>query len=418
MSPGQASYGIGAVLSGSNYYEEVGREQVHLTEREEIELVEEYKMWKDKLHWYVLHRDRCVKYFLSVYDGIVRAGTSIARLSANSNTRKAGHNAAIDKDFLTYLAPDTRVSYSMSHKRVVLFHLRLSNDIYDEMLEHLTPTDELRHIQENMERIEDVLLRSMLMAAQEIAKKNSSRILSIDERDAAQEVLIYFLDSIRRYDPDYQTPQGKRVKLLTFAYGRGERLIKEWIINSSRLVRVPRSKMERILVVAKAYDGIDSNETNLFTITEEANKILKGRTGLRSNNMFTTEEVDGLIKILMSNYIHLDQPFNRHNKTNPTTIGEMISNDDPLALDTIQEADEREQLLEAMQDNLEKLELQVMTLRWFHNTAGDVPKALAEIGPLLKAEYGGVCYSRESIRKIEKRAIKKLEKVREVKRLW
>jgi DNA-directed RNA polymerase sigma subunit (sigma70/sigma32) len=139
---------------------------------------------------------------------------------------------------------------------------------------------------------------------------------------------------------------------------------------------------------------------------------------LTDNNTFTIKEVDELIKILMSNYVHLDQPFNRHNKMNPTTIGEMLSNDEPCVTELIQAQDKKEQLLELLQDNLETIEFQIISLRYFHDPADKVPKALKEIGPLLVSVYGGMNYSRESIRKIEKKALTKMQGLWEIKRLW
>jgi RNA polymerase sigma factor (sigma-70 family) len=273
-------------------------------------------------------------------------------------------------------------------------------------------------MQAKVAKIEDTLLRSMLMAAHEIANRSSSSILSIDEADAVQEVQMYMLESIRKYDPAFRDNDGERVKLCTYAYSRAERLVQEWILTNSRIVRVPRSKMGRILTVVKAYELMEDIEVNLLTLTDEANKIQQSKCVLTDTNTFTIKEVDELIKILMSNYIHLDQPFNRHNKNNPTTIGEMISNDEPCVTELIQAQDKKEQLLELLQDNLDPLEFQIISLRYFHDPADRIPKALKEVGPLLMSVYGGKNYSRESIRKIEKVALAKMKATWEIKRLW
>jgi RNA polymerase sigma factor (sigma-70 family) len=288
---------------------------------------------------------------------------------------------------------------------------------YSEMVKLVPRTKILARMQAKVAKIEDTLLRSMLMAAHEIANSSSSNILSVDENDAVQEVQMYFLESIRKYDPNFQTPEGNRVKLCTYAYSRGERLVQEWILNNSRLVRVPRNKMGRILTVIKAYELLENDNLNLYALTNETNKIQKEKGALTNSNVFTVKEVDELIKILMSNYIHLDQPFNR-NKNNPTTIGEMLSNDEPCVTELIQAQDKKEQLLELLQDNLNKIEYQIISLRYFHDSADKVPKALKEIGPLLVSVYGGKNYSRESIRKIEKTALAKIKALWEVKRLW
>ena len=72
----------------------------------------------------------------------------------------------------------------------------------------------------------------MLMAGQTIAKNYASNLLGVDEADAAQQVSIFLLESIRKYDPDYRTPKGRRVKLCTFAYNRSESLLKEWVLTA------------------------------------------------------------------------------------------------------------------------------------------------------------------------------------------
>ena len=406
----------------SHLYQDIGRNQVYLTEPEEIKLVERYKQERDKLHWYILCRSRCTQHFMKRYKEVRTAGRSVAKLSADYNPRKAGLNKSVEDKFKLQLDPSNRRRGigGGPHVPEVLFRLNLSDEVYADMEQYLKPTAKLQAIKDELSRIENTLLCSMLMAGQEIAKRYASNLLSIDEADAAQQVSLFLLESIRRYDPDYRTPKGKRVKLCTFAYGRSESLLKEWILTNSRLVRVPRNKMERILIVVKAYDTLVPSDINLFTLTQEANKVLEGRKKLTGSNMFTVDEVDDLIKILMSNYIHLDQPYreSRSGSGTQTTIGEMLSKEQPTAEDTIEEHDSRELLIEVMQDNLEDVEFQIIMLRWFHDPTSKVPIALTEVSALLVSEYNGTAYSRESIRLIEKAAIAKLKDVEEVQKLW
>jgi DNA-directed RNA polymerase sigma subunit (sigma70/sigma32) len=403
-------------------YEDIGRNQVYLTEHEEIKLVNKYKEEREELHLYILERTRCVRCFLDRYRETREAGRSVAKLSADYNPRKAGLNKRIEDRFKRVLDP-TSTCRDSAYLPQVLFDLHLSDDVYAEMLEHLQPTAKLKAIQEKISEIENTLLCSMLMAGQEIAKRYASNLLSVDVADAGQQVSIFLLESIRRYDPDYRTPKGNRIKLCTFAYGRSEQLLKEWIMTNSRLVRVPRSKMERILIVTKAYDELIPNDINLFTLSLGANKIVKERNAKKKKKMvasdlFTVDEVDDLIKILMSNYIHLDQPYRRGSTSNNTTIGEMLCKEQPSAEDTIEQQDSKELLIEVMQDHLEEVEFQIIMLRWFHDPTDKVPKALTEVSALLVSEYGGTAYSRESIRLIEKAAIAKLKDVEEVQKLW
>ncbi|KKL64710.1 hypothetical protein LCGC14_2162230, partial [marine sediment metagenome] len=392
----------------------VGRHQVYLTEEEEIKLTNEYSYLRSQLHTYVLSKTQCVRWFFKYYDSIRAEGKSVAKLSADFNPREKGAATIIEQKM-------ERLLIDRRRPRHTLFKLNLSEYCYSEMIKLMPPTKKLDGLLSEIWRIEDILLRSMLMAAQDIASKSASRILSIDEADAAQEVNLYFLESIRKYNPQYRTPQGKRVKLCTYAYGRAERLLQEWVLTTSRLVRVPRSKMERILIIVKAYDSMDQNKINLVTLTDKSNDILKARKGeLTVSNTFDVTEVDDLIKILLSGYIHLDQPFNKHqfSRGNPLTIGEMLSDNAPSADEYIQDQDSKEQLMEVMSDHLTDLEFKIIQLRYFHDPLDKVPKALTEVSGLLVSVYDGVNYSRESIRQIEKSALSKLRNIKEVQELW
>ncbi len=411
----ESSYIYYADTSAHKHYAYVGKNQIYLTEEAEIKLVNKYSYLRSQLHTYVLSKPRCVRWFLEYYDSIIAEGKSVAKLSADFNPREKGAADVIDLKMKRVLKDRRRPI------EVALYKLHLSEYCYSEMVKLMPSTKKLDRIRSGIHEIEDTLLRSMLMAAQDIAKTGASRILSIDEADAAQEVNLYFLESIRKYNPHYRTPQGKRVKLCTYAYGRAERLLQEWVLTTSRLVRVPRSKMERILIIVKAYDSMDQDRINLVTLTDRANNILRVRKGeLTKSNEFDVPEVDDLIKILLSNYIHLDQPFNKHqfNRGNPLTIGEMLSDNSPSAEEYIQDQDSKEQLMEVMSDHLTDLEFKIIQLRYFHDPLDKVPKALTEVSGLLVSVYDGVDYSRESIRQIEKSALSKLRNIKEVQELW
>ncbi len=409
--------------SASGTYEEIGRQQVYLTRDQEITLVERYRVVKDTWCRYVLRRKRCRAYFMERYKEAKRTGKSVAKLSAEYNPRKAGLNQRIEEKFGLALDPARVAGMAGQHGDVAsvigLFKLNLSESVYQDMAKYLRPSAQLRKLEEEIHDIEDVLFRSMLMAGAEIAKNNASRLLGIDEADATQQVSMYLLDSIRRYDPDYRTDQGNRVKLCTYAYSRTQKLIQEWVLTNSRLVRIPRSKMERILIVVRAYESMDSHSINLSELVSGANKIVKERKGkLTLTSAFDIDEVDALIKILLSSYIHLDQPYKKSNRANQPTIGDMLVNEDECVIDTIEEHDRREQLYEVMHDHLTNREFQVIMLRYFHDPTHKVPRALTEVGALLVSVYGGTDYSRESIRLLEKSALAKLKDVEEIKELW
>lgn len=393
-------------------YHEVGKLQLHLTEEEEIALLSEYQQLRKTLHTYILSKKVCREWFIEKYKTTIDSGKSVSKLSAMFNPQIQGESSALTTSMNT--------SMSTGNTADILYSMKISDDCYSEMSKLIhPPTETLVLLQDKIKGIEETLLRTMLKAAHEIAIRNSSTMLSIDAMDAAQEVNMYLLESIRKYDPEYRTPEGNRVKLVTYAYGRADRLLQEWILTTSRLVRVPRSKMERILIIVKAYENLMSDDINIEALTEESNNILEGRKGEDTLvSRFTMDEVDGLIKVLTSNYIHLDQPWNRTLKSRPETIGDMIANDDLLADETVEVKRNKERLLSIMKDTLTETELQILTLRYFHDTTDKVPRALTDVSELLKSEYNGKEYSRESIRQIEKSAISKLKEVEEVQNLW
>jgi RNA polymerase sigma factor (sigma-70 family) len=416
-------------MSGSTYdlysaahyleYEEVGKQQVYLTIEMEIELVTEYKNIREELHRYVLSKQRCRDWFTERYKELMGTGRSVAKLSRDFNPREKGEAERVERWLIQnmnnyfYNRIDNPTGLGSWAWEKMFFELRISDACYAEMIALMDPSKKLEVLQEKLRDIEDVLLRSMLMAAHEIALRNTANIQSIDERDATQETLIFLLESIRRYNPDFRTPQGQRVKLCTYAYGRAQRLLKEWILTTSRLVRVPRSKMERILIIVRAYNAMLEHEVNLEHITEDANALLK-----QGAKPFTIEEADDLIKILTSSYIHLDQPYNRHNKNNPTTVGEMLSKTEATAEDNAGNNQNRDSMFRIMEKVLTKVERQIINLRYFHDPFEKVPRPHVEVAELLVSVYEGKEYSRESIRQIEAKALNKLRNIKGVQELW
>ena len=182
--------------AASKYFAEVGKYQVYLTKDEEIKLTTDYKATRNELHSYVVSKPQCRQWFFTTYHNLRLDGRSVAKLSADFNPREKGVSSIIEDKMERWLKDRRR------NEQITLLKLNLSDWCYSEMIKLMTPTKKLDDMQAELRRIEDILLRSMLMAAQEIAKNNTTRLLSVDEADAAQEVNLYFLDAIRRYNPD------------------------------------------------------------------------------------------------------------------------------------------------------------------------------------------------------------------------
>ena len=393
-------------------YEDVGRNQITLTEKEEIELITEYQTKRTELHLYLLNKAECRAWLYSEFDRIKEEGKAVTKLSSNQNKKESGHNTKLEKVLEVQLGPNNR-EVSANY----LYSIGLSEYCYVEMAKLWKKDSYVMKTQEAIKEIETTLLCSMLMAAQEIAKKYSYSFLNIDFYDAAQEANIGLLDSIRRYDPGFQTPQGNRIKLITYCYGRTEKLVKEWVLMHSRLVRVPRSRMDRILIMLRAYDRIQSVDLNIATLTELSNEILREKDNIK-HELFTYDEVDELLKILLGSCIQLDTPVQDGDKPSKyTTIGDFLINTEPNAVDELSDREDKQQLFDILSSTLTELELDVIKMRYFHTTQHRTPKNLALVGDILKKKYNRM-FSRESVRLIEVSALEKLRNIKEMQDLW
>ena len=77
-------------------YEEVGRNQVYLTEEEEIKLVNWYEAARNRLHYYIISKRKCRQWYLDLYRETKAARRSVAKLSSKFNPRVKGLSAKIE----------------------------------------------------------------------------------------------------------------------------------------------------------------------------------------------------------------------------------------------------------------------------------------------------------------------------------
>jgi len=112
-----------------------------------------------------------------------------------------------------------------------------------------------------LKEIDNTLVLSVIKMANEIALRYASKIPGIDIKDAIQEANEAIIDSLRLYNPQAKSTTGKRIKFGTFAHYKAEFRVKEYIMNNSRLVRLPRSKLDELFLMINALEELSPGDT-------------------------------------------------------------------------------------------------------------------------------------------------------------
>lgn len=363
-----------------------------LTRKEEGALFKEYGRAKKKIHTLLLSDPECVRELYKIYKDKKFEGKSLAKLTKNYNNKKPGHNRRLS----------LHIKSMLDNKILDPDKLELSEQVYIQ-LEKRAGKEIKKNIEREKEKvkgIEEKIVQSCRGAAKEIANKYSN-IFGIDIEDVEQEANIAILESIKKYNPRFKTQDGKKVKFLTYAYYTAERRVKDFIMNSSRLIRLPRHQLDRVFLILEAGRLIDSEHQSTENIASVSNLILSSRKGkLLSNNEKLTEEDISFTLRLLENVVHIDQSIG-----NNQTIKDIIPDteiDDPEKKDSLR------RMKEILITELSPKELRVIELRYLSD----------KIVPYSKIEKKIKGVNRSEIKSIEKEALEKLKKHRELASLF
>jgi len=165
-----------------------------------------------------------------------------------------------------------------------------------------------------LKEIDDVLILSVIKMANELAIKFASKIPGIDVKDAIQEANEAVLDALRLYNPNIKSEKGGRVKFTTYVYYKIEYKIKEFIMNNSRLVRLPRSKLDELFLMINALDQLDPEDT----IEDLHTKINELGGGM------SIEEVYKALELLQGIHTSLDQAVRNDTVGKDQTLKDII----------------------------------------------------------------------------------------------
>jgi len=254
------------------------------------------------------------------------------------------------------------------------------------------------------------------MASMKVAKIYASNVFGIDLKDAIQEANKGVLESIEKYNLDYRTEQGNRVRFLTYAYKNAIKKVKEFIMNQSRLVRLPRTKLERIFLIIEASNKTHHSD-NISQITKKANQILSKRRNrkLFDYEIISEEDVSNAIILLSGNSISLDHvnSYTLEESSRPKTIGDLIPSGEPSSEDILSEKEYKQEFINTLKINLTDIEYNVIYYKFLHF---GYEKSLEEMQDILESLINKKL-SRERINQIKTAAFKKLKNLETVRGL-
>jgi len=166
----------------------------------------------------------------------------------------------------------------------------------------------------NINEIDNILVLSTIKMAYEIALRYATNIPGIDIKDAIQEANEALIDAIRLYNPEKKGKDGLRIKFRTYAYIRAEYKVKDYIMNNSRLVRLPRSKLDDLFLLIEAIESLSPEDT-----IEE----LRIKLNEKGSNM-KIEEVYKSLELLQGIHTSLDQTVRNESVGKDQTLKDII----------------------------------------------------------------------------------------------
>jgi RNA polymerase sigma factor (sigma-70 family) len=390
------------------YYRDISWNKLTLSEEEEVCLLEEFASLRRAIHDEIISSKMGQKYFKSSYDALISSGKSPAKLCRGFNSKKTQNNQELNRKLEKIVKNPKTLPDEL--KKLGLSDLFLADAI--RYLNAPTKIGQLtlkinKHHQRLLE-IEEVLVSTALMAAQEIANKYSYSMLGLDKKDIVQEANLGLLEAIRRYDLGFKTDAGKRVKLITYAYYVMDKRIKDYIMQNSRLIRLPRSKLDRIFVLLEALANL-KDRPSIISLTREINFLLAKRKKKRLSSHQITEAFN----LLRTNVISLDRNIGT-TSSQRVSLQDMIPDSSSGSPESnVTDLYSQENLLNILRNKLTLIEYRVILLRFLEDK---FTLSRQEVKKLL-LERWKTHMSQERIRQIEEQALEKLRNVPQLSNL-
>lgn len=357
-------------------------ELVHVMTTEE--LLQQHKILYDEIQSYLLSDKKVYDYFLSLIDEKREKNRSLVRLSnffkkdKKKETLNKINNCLHTSDW-SKLPLDRGILLDL----IPYVRTKSLKNIIDRRID-------------SIREIENILLQKHQYIAYTLAHKYKVPNLGIDIMDLVQEANKGILKAICKFDPSHKT------KFQTFSYMKARNAIKEYLMYESRIINIPRTKLDRIFILLDVSNS-EINVKHPSLLADLANKFLQKKLhrNLGKKETFTTEEVSQLISLLYSSTISLDIKIDGNK-----TIEDLLPDTQPTSEDVFLTQEKFSHMKNILENLLDPIEWQVLYYKYFFS-GFEVP--LTETKILLK-QHTGLDYTEMRINMFKLSAFKKLRK--------
>ena len=249
-------------------------------------------------------------------------------------------------------------------------------------------------------------LRLVVSIAKKYAGGDSDKFLELIE-----EGNMGLIKAIEKFD------SSRDIKLSTYATWWIRQAITRSIADNGRIIRLPVHVVDDINKIKK-FSTAFMQQNNRFPTNEEIaeffmenkymDQLLRAKTKEDKDKLFNAvlNRIDDLKSYEMSDPVSLDQPVQTSDGDDDTTLGDFIG--DEKDNDSFLNEVDREEVVRMVHEKLNPREWRVIQLRF--GIGIDHPHTLEEVGK----EFG---LTRERIRQIESKALRKLKSASNAKKL-
>lgn len=375
----------------------------------EEQLFNSYVHCREAFEKEIFNHQEAIDKLIDIYTNILANNKSVAKMCRGFNNNEFGNNKRLAKK----LNHDLPKALEGSNVATDLQQLGLARSVYETIYFHLRDETSVdvhlaSTLWSTMSEISEIFVHSALMAAQEIAHKYN--VFGVNLDDLVQEANIGLYTSVDMYDPNYRTPDGKKTKWLTYAYGKAEAKVKEWIMVQSREIRLPHSKLELIFTLIEASKNINTEEEQSEEIlTREVNRLLRAK----GKPAMSIENVHDTLILFHGNTIHMDKVAAgfSDDAQRPRTLGELLEDPNRNAEERYLYKEDAERLDKILRENLDEREYHVITIRYLER---DKPVPCREVADIMHAK--GITkmnkpLTRQRIEQLESTARNKLKEI-------
>jgi len=330
-------------------------------------------------------------YFMEKVDTLnARPGGSVAKLATDHNKKLKGNNSRITQRILAAMAADKLEDADF---RIEEFEGLIGKGF--------VPQAMVQDLLDAIKVQESRLVQAGVKVATRLAIDLGSGVYGIDVKDLVQVANEKLLEAVKQFRP------GAGTRFVTHAYWYISTQLKQHVMNNSREVRIPQGKVDLLLSILRAHNLMPEGHS-ITDLTKKVNEVKQKRYG-----DFTVAEVEKALSYLGSNPLPLDLSFGEDSEGRVRTLGEMLQSDNPSPEEYLEMKKILERGEDALLNSLTEIEAAVIYYRYldpdYTSKRNDLDRPYADIPHAIQAaRLDHPPLERETVRKIEKRALMKL----------